>query len=55
MTVVLILAGLLGVGVVAMFVSALTAPYGYEDETGFHLGVEPRSKSAKPAEHKLAA
>ncbi|MCU0788548.1 MAG: hypothetical protein MUC91_10230 [Verrucomicrobia bacterium] len=47
MTVALILAGLVTSGVFSLVVSVVSAPVGYQDETGFHVGKEP-----KPAPQK---
>ena len=41
----LIIAGFAVTGVVLGMVIARTAPVGYQDETGFHLGVESASAS----------
>ena len=41
MTVALILAGLVASGVFSLVVSAVSAPEGYQDESGFHIGKEP--------------
>ena len=38
MTVVLVLAGLVASGVFSLVVTAVSAPEGYQDEAGFHLG-----------------
>jgi hypothetical protein len=43
MTIALILAGLVASGVFSLVVAASSAPVGYEDESGFHLGSQPRS------------
>jgi hypothetical protein len=42
MTVALILAGLVASGVFSLVVSAASAPEGYQDEGGFHIGKDPR-------------
>ena len=42
MTIGLILAGLVASGVFSLVVYAVSAPLGYQDETGFHVGRQPK-------------
>ena len=46
-TVALVVAGLVVSGVFSLVVSAVTAPEGYQDREGFHLGKRPRSVTSK--------
>jgi hypothetical protein len=47
MTTALIIAGLVVSGVFTLVVSAVSAPVGYQDERGFHMGKEPGSMARK--------
>ncbi|MCU0771465.1 MAG: hypothetical protein MUE94_06805 [Verrucomicrobia bacterium] len=47
MTVALVLAGLVASGVFSLVASAFTAPVGYQDETGFHLGKQAQGVAEK--------
>lgn len=47
MTAALIIAGLVASGVFSLVVSAISAPVGYQDESGFHIGKEPGHAARK--------
>ena len=45
MAVLLIMSGLLAFAVLTEWIACLTAPLGYQDETGFHLGPEKAAEA----------
>lgn len=50
-----ILGGLGILGMTALVVAGFTAPIGYQDEAGFHYGVEPKPAVEESAARKMAA
>lgn len=45
----MIIVGLEAAGVLLVLFAVWSAPLGYEDETGFHYGVDPRSVAMQEA------
>lgn len=48
-----ILAALFLIGVIAELWAVIAAPFGYQDETGFHTGIKPGSRGMRRTEAGL--